>query len=45
MLLFLSSLLICLFIFLQLQEAVRRGPYLARKLQEAQPAVMTADRF
>ncbi|XP_034678997.1 uncharacterized protein LOC117909188 isoform X1 [Vitis riparia] len=29
----------------KLQEAVRRGPYLARKLQEAQPLVMTADRF
>ncbi|GLU18126.1 hypothetical protein SLE2022_344430 [Rubroshorea leprosula] len=28
-----------------LQEAVRRGPYLARKQSEAQPVVMTAERF
>ncbi|KAI4388284.1 hypothetical protein MLD38_000626 [Melastoma candidum] len=32
-------------IAIKLQEAVRRGPYLARKHQEAQPAVMTAERF
>ncbi|KAM4092825.1 hypothetical protein ACB094_06G070300 [Castanea mollissima] len=29
----------------KLQEAVRRGPYLARKHVEAQPVVVTADRF
>ncbi|OVA11523.1 26S proteasome non-ATPase regulatory subunit 5 [Macleaya cordata] len=29
----------------KLQEAVRRGPYLARDRIEAQPAVVTADRF
>ncbi|KAG5546186.1 hypothetical protein RHGRI_018385 [Rhododendron griersonianum] len=29
----------------KLDEAVRRGPYLARKNSEAQPAVMTAERF
>ncbi|XP_028122328.1 uncharacterized protein LOC114319503 isoform X2 [Camellia sinensis] len=29
----------------KLEEAVRRGPYLARKHSEAQPAVMTAERF
>nr|POE66543.1 26s proteasome non-atpase regulatory subunit 5 [Quercus suber] len=29
----------------KLQEAVRRGPYLARKHFEAQPVVVTADRF
>lgn len=29
----------------KLDEAIRRGPYLARKNSEAQPAVMTADRF
>ncbi|XP_044493574.1 uncharacterized protein LOC123216940 isoform X2 [Mangifera indica] len=29
----------------KLEEAVRRGPYLARKQQETQPVVMTAERF
>ncbi|CAN0890633.1 26S proteasome non-ATPase regulatory subunit 5 [Linum grandiflorum] len=29
----------------KLEEAVSRGPYLTRKNREAQPAVMTADRF
>ncbi|KAJ0046865.1 hypothetical protein Pint_04628 [Pistacia integerrima] len=29
----------------KLEEAVRRGPYLARKQYETQPVVMTADRF
>ncbi|CAA0808680.1 ARM repeat superfamily protein [Striga hermonthica] len=29
----------------KLQEAIRRGPYGARKLTEAQPVVITADRF
>ncbi|XP_058221578.1 uncharacterized protein LOC131331565 [Rhododendron vialii] len=29
----------------KLDEAVRRGPYLARKNSKAQPAVMTAERF
>ncbi|KAL7264664.1 hypothetical protein ACSBR1_002597 [Camellia fascicularis] len=29
----------------KLEEAVRRGPYLARKHSEAQPAVMTTERF
>ncbi|XP_052177389.1 uncharacterized protein LOC127791511 isoform X2 [Diospyros lotus] len=29
----------------KLDEAVRRGPYLARKHPEAQPAIMTAERF
>ncbi|KAI8552513.1 hypothetical protein RHMOL_Rhmol06G0272700 [Rhododendron molle] len=29
----------------KLDEAIRRGPYLARKNSEAQPAVMTAERF
>lgn len=29
----------------KLQDAVRRGPYLARRHSEAQPAVMTAERF
>ncbi|KAG8657943.1 uncharacterized protein LOC110611453 [Manihot esculenta] len=29
----------------KLQEAVSRGPYLTGKLREAQPAIMTADRF
>lgn len=29
----------------QVQEAVRRGPYLAKERQEAQPVVMTAERF
>uniref|UniRef100_A0A5B7CBC0 26S proteasome non-ATPase regulatory subunit 5 n=1 Tax=Davidia involucrata TaxID=16924 RepID=A0A5B7CBC0_DAVIN len=29
----------------KLHEAVRRGPYLARKHTEAQPVVMTAERF
>jgi 26S proteasome non-ATPase regulatory subunit 5 len=29
----------------KLDEAIRRGPYLARKNSEAQPAVATADRF
>ncbi|KAJ8765235.1 hypothetical protein K2173_011915 [Erythroxylum novogranatense] len=29
----------------KLQEAVSRGPYLSAKLREAQPEVMTADRF
>ncbi|XP_030928821.1 26S proteasome non-ATPase regulatory subunit 5 isoform X2 [Quercus lobata] len=29
----------------KLQEAVRRGPYLARKHVDAQPVVVTADRF
>ncbi|OWM88639.1 hypothetical protein CDL15_Pgr002406 [Punica granatum] len=29
----------------KLQEAVRRGPYLGRKHAEAQPVVMTAERF
>ncbi|KAA8523937.1 hypothetical protein F0562_010360 [Nyssa sinensis] len=29
----------------KLHEAVRRGPYLARKHAEAQPVVITADRF
>lgn len=29
----------------KLEEAVRRGPYLARKHPEAQPLVMTAERF
>ncbi|KAK4387095.1 hypothetical protein Sango_2580100, partial [Sesamum angolense] len=29
----------------KLQEAIRRGPYGARKHAEAQPVVMTADRF
>jgi len=29
----------------KLDEAIRRGPYLARKNSEAQPAVITADRF
>lgn len=42
--------LILFFVFgiwksLQLQEAIKRGPYLARKHTEAQPVVMTADRF
>ncbi|XP_057461582.1 uncharacterized protein LOC130751874 isoform X2 [Actinidia eriantha] len=32
-------------IALKLEEAVRRGPYLARKHSEVQPAVMTAERF
>lgn len=39
------SLLPICFFCLQLDEAVRRGPYLARKNSEAQPAVMTAERF
>lgn len=30
---------------MQLDEAVRRGPYLARKSVEAQPVVMTEQRF
>ncbi|XP_016581187.2 uncharacterized protein LOC107878638 isoform X3 [Capsicum annuum] len=29
----------------KLEEAIRRGPYLGRKLSEAQPAVMTEQRF
>ncbi|KAF8024109.1 hypothetical protein BT93_F1342 [Corymbia citriodora subsp. variegata] len=29
----------------KLQDAVRRGPYLARRHSEAQPVVMTAERF
>ncbi|XVF18785.1 hypothetical protein REPUB_Repub11eG0053400 [Reevesia pubescens] len=29
----------------KLQEAVQRGPYLARKHTEAAPVVMTAERF
>ncbi|XP_073297150.1 uncharacterized protein [Primulina huaijiensis] len=29
----------------KLQEAIRRGPYLATKQSETQPVVMTADRF
>ncbi|CAI9088714.1 OLC1v1023133C1 [Oldenlandia corymbosa var. corymbosa] len=29
----------------KLQEAIRRGPYLAKTRTEAQPAVMTAERF
>lgn len=31
--------------YLQLQEAISKGPYGARKRTEAQPLVMTADRF
>ncbi|KAJ8532356.1 hypothetical protein K7X08_012279 [Anisodus acutangulus] len=29
----------------KLEEAIRRGPYLGRKLSEAQPAVMTEQSF
>ncbi|KAL5997631.1 hypothetical protein ACLOJK_008561 [Asimina triloba] len=33
------------FIGIASKEAVRRGPYLAKERSEAQPAVMTAERF
>lgn len=34
-----------LFLPLQLQDAVRDGPYLSRKQLDAQPIVKTAERF